>query len=395
MFLVNMLMVVGILLGIYYVIKKYVESNQTFEYETAPQMSTVIPIVNILKPKLTESYLTLENYIGQTNSIEYLQLAIKSAKKKNKPLKHTLLWGGGGLGKSTLMKAIAHEMGGRFFELVPANLRSAKELFGILFDKICPSCQHNNPFSATKCLYCKTDIKIFFTPECKLEEFDILFIEECHGLKEEIEEALYSLMQDGYLMLRFNGVDQRVDFPQITIGGATTQLGHLNKPFRDRFKLKLELEPYTENEMKIIVKMYAEHTELQINEVALVLVANISHGTPRIAKNRVDDAATISSVITTSSIKRIMKLLNLDENGLDRNHHKGMRHIIERMKIAKNGGAGSASIASSVGIPRAVWEDMYEPGLLYQDLIFMGSRGRRLTSKALDMYFAAEKSEVK
>lgn len=371
----------------------FAPSSMEIKEECEPLVITEEP--DYMKPQLTESYLTLKNYVGQNRSIEYLRGHIRKAKENETPLPHIVLWGNGGLGKSTLIKATAHEMGGRFFELIPANLKSTKELFGILFKKECPSCDYPNPFSSNRCLRCKEAINIFFTPVCQLQEYDVIFLEECHGLKDDIEEAMYSLMQDGYIMVRYNGVDQKISLPNITIAGATTQLGDLKKPFRDRFRLNIKLEPYTNEQIKIITKMYVENQKLQITENGLDLIAKISHGTPRIAKKYVIDGATISSKITSDAIRKIMSLLGVDEYGLDYTHIAGMKHILERMKAMKNGGAGSAAIASSLGIPKAVWEALYEPALIYQDMIFMGSRGRRLTDKAIDTYFSTEKHEIR
>jgi Holliday junction DNA helicase RuvB len=347
-----------------------------------------------LEAKLTEDYLTLDNYIGQESSIKYLKGHLKIAKEKDKPLLHTVLWGSGGLGKSTLMKAVAHHMGGRFIELVPANLRDTKELFNRFFRKIC-QCGFVSPFSSNKCLGCRQPISEYFTPEIQLQDGDIIFLEECHGLKESIEEAMYSLLQDGYMQLRFNGIDQRVPFPKITIAGATTRLGSLNKPFRDRFKLSIKLEPYKVDEIKKITKMYGEHNGLTFDDKALELIANISNGVPRIAKKFVDDAATIANHITEKELKQILTLLRIDNSGLDADHHKVMSYILTRMKAVKNGGAGSNAIASAIAIPKAVYEEVYEPALLYQELIFQGSKGRQLTEKALKKFFPNDIKDIK
>lgn len=343
--------------------------------------------VDILVPKLTEKYLTLANYIGQVDAIKYLDGHIQLAENKKEPIPHVLLWGGGGLGKSTLVKALAHKIGGRFLELVPANMRSSKELFGVLLKKKCPVCGMDNPFSCIKCLHCKEPIGVYFEPVCMLQEYDIVFLEECHGLKDEIEEALYSLMQDGYLVVRYNGVDQMVKFPKITIAGATTRLGDLNKPFRDRFKICIQLVPYTTEEIKQISKIYATSEGLGITDEALDLVASISYGTPRVAKKYITDCATLSSNIEKEHVEKILSLLHVDNNGLDTVHITGMKHILERMKTRKNGGAGSTSIATAAGVPKLVWEEVYEPPLIYHGFIFMGSNGRRLTEKALKEYF--------
>lgn len=353
---------------------------------TPMEEEVILPPPNYLKPKLTESYLTLDNYIGQERAVDYIKLHVGACKKKAKPLPHTLLWGSGGLGKSTLMKAVAHAMGGRFIELVPANLSSTKELQSIFFMKQC-ACGYSNPFTATKCMVCKTSIKEFFLPDIQIEENDIIFLEECHGLKDDIEEMLYSLMQDGYIMLRFNGVDQQVPFPPITIAGATTLKGNLNQPFRDRFKLDVKLEPYKTKDMVEIAKIYINHKGAECDEETLLKLAEISTGVPRIIKKYSDDLMAMGEVITFEQMKRLSSLLELDERGLTPTHKKILEHIHKRMKTQKNGGAGPQAIAKACGLKEKDFMEFFEPALIYHELIYPDSRGRRLTDKGLELYF--------
>jgi len=374
---------------------KNAQQEVTEELERKDSGEEVRSVDETLTAKLTETYLTLDNYVGQALRIEYLKGHIKKAQTDGAPLPHIVLWGSGGLGKSTLVKAVAQYMGGRFIELVPANLKSTQELFNIFFKKVCPSCEFMNPYSTTRCLSCKENVSVYFTPKVQLMNGDIIFLEECHALKDDVEEAMYSLLQDGYMQLRFNGVDQRVEFPRITIAGATTKLGDLNKPFRDRFKLNIKLEPYSTEEISYITKIYGEHKGLSFSAQALEMLSKISHGVPRIAKKYVDDTSTLSSHITGVEIKQIMALLRVDVNGLDVDHHKIMSYILTRMKAVKNGGAGAAAIASAVAIPKTVYEEVYEPPLLYQELVFQGSKGRRLTEKALKMYYPKDIKDVK
>lgn len=330
--------------------------------------------------KLTESYLNLENYIGQRKNIDYLKGYINLAQEKNEPLQHIILWGPGGLGKSTLVKAVAQEMGGEFLEIVPANLRTVKDLYTALTYKQC-ICGYLNPYNTNKCLRCRRDIRLTFNPVAKLKAGTILFLEECHGLKDDIEEAMYSLMQDNYLIVNANGVDQRLDFPKITVAGATTQVGDLNKPFRDRFKLSIKLEPYSEDDLFRIVKMFCEHKGYEADEEALRQIAKLSYGIPRIAKKYVMDAVSRGLPITKRNVEEILDILDIDENGLDKHH----RAILDY--IHKRGQAGQMAIASSSGLGKNVYIEVYEPALLYKDYIYQGARGRMITEKAKEQYF--------
>ena len=363
-------------------LKKKEEKIETYEE----------PIIEppIFVPKLTESYLTLDNYIGQRKSIIYLKGHIKRSAELSKALPHILLWGSGGLGKSTLVRAVSREIGGRFIELMPANLRTSDELFSILFQKECHSCGYLNPYSSNKCLDCKERINVYFKPHILLEDKDIILLEECHGLNKKVEEALYSVMQDNYIALRVDGIDQQIDTPDITIAGATTRVGDLQPPFRDRYKIIIKLERYSVKDMATIARMYAKSKDLIISESALLTVASISHGIPRIAKKYIDDSATISTTISKKEVNEILNLLNINEKGLDETHQKAMAYILMRMQASKNGGAGATAIASSIGVPSEVYLDVYEGPLMHQELLFQGSKGRRLTDKALDLYFTEE-----
>lgn len=337
-------------------------------------------------PQLTESYLTFNNIIGQEKTVEYIKGHIDYAKKKGKPLPHLLLWGNGGLGKSTLVKAISKEMGGRYIEVLPANLKTTKELFTILFRKLC-SCGFENPFNVNSCLVCKGKITNYFTPIVSLQENDVLFIEEVHGLNTAVEETMYSLMQDGYMVVRYNGADQMVQFPNITVAGATTQLGDLNRPFRDRFRILAQLVPYTEEQIKKIVTIYSNHYGLLLTDEVRSKIATISYGIPRIAKKYIEDIATIADEPVIKDLEHLLGLLGVDSNGLNEVHRNMMKYILLRMQGMKNGAAGAAAIASAAGVPKNVYEEALEPPLLYHEFIYQSSRGRRLTDKCLKEYF--------
>lgn len=331
--------------------------------------------------KLTESYLTLDNYIGQSNNVEFLRGFLRKAKNSNKALPHIVLYGSGGLGKSTLLKAVSNELGSSFYELVPANLTSLKDLLSVIIAKECYQCHYKNPYASNKCLKCNLRLDVHFIPHVKMRDNDMLFFEECHSLRVDIEEALYSLMQDGYIIIRFNGLDQRVEFPNITIAGATTQLGDLSKPFRDRFIIDIRLDPYKPDEIKTIIKMFCKHEGIVISEQALSKITEISYGVPRIAKKLIAAANTRGETITGKEISEIMKLRDIDINGLDHIH----RLILSYIHIRN--AAGASSISTSVGIQAKTYLELYEPALLYKQYIMQGSRGRMLTPTARKLYF--------
>lgn len=369
--------IIGILILvalIIFLISKVTPKHVT-EIEVKEEIKT-----EVYQAKLTEIYLTLDNYIGQAKRIEYLNRHIEKSLRDNNPLPHIILWGSGGLGKSTLLKAVSYKMGGNFIEIVPANLRNIKDLFTILISKQCWNCENTNVYNANKCIVCGSNISVYFIPIVNVQEKDIVFLEECHGLKPEIEEAMYSLMQDGYMVVRYNGIDQRVVFPKITIAGATTQLGDLHKPFRDRFKIEIHLEPYTNEEIKTISEMYSKHKNLSLSSDVLTQISNIAFGIPRIAKKYIDDLSTFGQNISINELNKLLELLETDTNGLNKIH----RQILTYINIRKQ--AGASSIANSVGIPLQVYMEVYEPALLYKEYIMQGSRGRILTEKARKDY---------
>lgn len=343
-------------------------------------------IIEEEKPNLTEDYLFFSNFVGQEKSIEYIKGHIEKAKSEFKPLPHIILWGSGGLGKSTLIKAVATEMGGKFIEVVPAGLRNINDLYSILFVKECIYCGDTNHYSVNKCLTCKNPIKISFIPLVLLKDYDILFLEECHGLKDEIEEAMYSLMQDGYIILRYMGEDRKVFLPKITVAGATTKIGDLNKPFRDRFKISVFLTPYTEKDLSLIIENYCNHKNISITQEAIILIAKVANGIPRIAKKYILDSSTRGSIITEIEVNQILALLKVDKNGLEEIHREILNYIHVRT-TNKNYGAGALAIAQSVGISQQIYLEVYEPVLLFKGYIHFGNRGRILTDKALKDYF--------
>lgn len=356
-----------------------------FSLKKAPEQSpTLAPVEEPKpKPKLTENYLTLDKIIGQDLSITYIQKHAKYCKESKKAFPHLVLWGYGGLGKSTIAKALANDIGSNFTEIVPANLRTIKDFYSIFIRKRCMLCNTVQPFSNSKCFVCTQELVISFAPVVTCQPHDIIFLEECHGLKDEIEEALYSLMQDGYLMLRYQNSDHQVHFPNITFIGATTQIGNLNKPFRDRFDLQVRLVPYTTDEMTEILCQYATSLGLTFDREAIKSIAEVSFGVPRIGKMLVKDTRVINKHITKDSVDSVLKWKGYNSEGLNNTHIVILKFIKLKMDSRKNGGAGAASISASAGVTAEIYSEIYEPPLIYKDFIFLSGNGRRLTDKGV------------
>ena len=305
--------------------------------------------------KLRPQY--LREYIGQDDVKENLSVFIKAAKLRNEALDHVLLYGPPGLGKTTLAYIIANELG--------VNIKTAS---GPAIEKT-------------------GDLAAILT---SLSEGDVLFIDEIHRMPRYIEEVLYSAMEDFTLDIIINGENSsrsvKIDLPPFTLVGATTRIGDLSSPLRDRFGIISHLDYYSVEDLINIVKRTSKVFEMDIDNNAALELAKRSRGTPRIANRLlkrvrdftlVNDLDTINEEITKSSLDR----LKVDEEGLDELDHKLLRTIIEKF----NGGpVGIDAIASSIGEEKATIEDVYEPYLLQHGYLKRTNRGRIVTEKAYE-----------
>ena len=302
-----------------------------------------------LRPQL------LKDYIGQEKIKEQLYVYIKAALKRNESLDHVLLYGPPGLGKTTLAQIIANELG--------TNIRYVSG----------PSIERSGDLAAVL---------------TQLEAGDVLFIDEIHRIPRNIEEVLYSAMEDYVLDIMIgkdgNSRSIRVDLPPFTLVGATTRFGDLSSPLRDRFGVIERLEYYNHKELLQIVKRTAGVYEKTIEEDAAIELARRSRGTPRIANRlfrRVRDFAeilgdgTINKDICASSQDK----LNIDANGLDYTDYRYLRGIIEHFK---GGPVGLEAIAATIGEEATTIEDVYEPFLLQEGYIKRTPRGRVAGEKA-------------
>ncbi len=304
---------------------------------------------NTLRP------LHLNDFIGQHEIKENLKVFIESAKIRQETLDHTLFYGPPGLGKTTLSQIIAHEMGVGFKGTSGPIISKAGDLAAILTN---------------------------------LQPNDILFIDEIHRLHTSVEEVLYSAMEDYKLdIIIGEGPAARtikIDLPKFTLVGATTRLGLLSNPLRDRFGIPLKLNFYSYDELQKIVERDCSILNISISKEGSYEIARRSRGTPRIAirlLKRVRDFAIVAKKqeIDLEIVKLALKRLNVDEIGLDSSDIRYLRFIIENY----NGGpVGIDTISAGLSEERDSIEDTIEPFLIQQGFINKTPRGRIATQNA-------------
>ena len=303
-----------------------------------------------LEPKLRPA--TLDTYIGQESVKENMRVFIEAAKQRKEALDHVLLYGPPGLGKTTLSNIIANEMG--------VNIKTTSG----------PAIERPGDMAAVL---------------NSLNEGDILFIDEIHRLNRMIEEILYPAMEDFVIDIMIGkgpgARSVRLDLPKFTLVGATTRIGLLTAPLRDRFGVVQRLEPYSVDNLKIIIKRSAEVLHVEIDDSGAEEIARRSRGTPRLANRmlkRVRDFAQVryDGVITGEVAKFALDLLDIDKVGLDQIDRKMLLTMIEKF-----GGkpVGLDTLAASINEDANTIEDVYEPYLMQLGYIQRTPRGRIVT----------------
>lgn len=303
-----------------------------------------------LEPRLRPE--TLETYIGQSKVKDTMQIYIKAAKMRKEALDHVLLYGPPGLGKTTLSNIIANEMEVKIKTTSGPAIEKPGDMAAILND---------------------------------LSPGDILFVDEIHRLNRMIEEILYPAMEDFMLDIVIGKGQEaksiRINLPQFTLVGATTRIGLLTAPLRDRFGVIQRLEPYNIEDLSTIIMRSASVFNVEISENGAREIAKRSRGTPRIANRllkRVRDFAQVEydGNITDEVAKYSLDILEVDKMGLDHIDRKMLLSIIQKFG---GGPVGLDTLAISIGEESETIEDVYEPYLIQLGYIQRTPRGRLIT----------------
>lgn len=309
----------------------------------SPGMKSEVEPAKAIRPE------SFSDYIGQTKIVNNLKVYIEAAKQRNTCIDHVLLYGPAGLGKTTLAQIIAHEMGSNLKVTSAPAIEKTGELASIL---------------------------------CKLEEKDVLFIDEIHRLSKVVEEFLYSAMEDRVVDIVVGQGEQsrsiRLELPEFTLVGATTRAGMLSAPLRDRFGIIERLEYYSAEELSQIIQRSSAVLGVEISKEASLLLAGCSRGTPRIANNYLKRCRDFSMVngdgfIDEGIVLSCMESLGVSREGFDELDRK----LIQILEDAARP-VGLSTLSSMMGEDVGTIENVVEPFLIYSGVLIKTPKGRML-----------------
>jgi holliday junction DNA helicase RuvB len=301
---------------------------------------------------------TLQEYVGQSEIKSHLLVHIEAARKRKEPLGHVILHGPPGLGKTTLAHIMAREMGAQMRVTSGPAIEKPGDLASLLTN---------------------------------LQAGDILFIDEIHRMRPAIEEVLYSAMEDYVLDLMIgkgpSARSMRIDIQPFTLVGATTKVGAVSMPLRDRFIHNFKLKFYQVPEMQLIVERAARLLNVPMDAAAAYRIASASRATPRIANRLVRSVRDFAQVndetaIAIARVEHTLTALGIDERGLDSNDRAILSALIERFG---GGPVGLSTLAAATAEEEETLEDVYEPYLMQCGYLQRTPKGRMATKHAYDL----------